>query len=140
MERTFVMLKPDAVKRELIGQILTRLENRGLRIKNIKLMQLDEPFLREHYSNIVDKPFFHEVLEEMQSGPVIPLIVEGEYAIKKTKIIVGATQWYDSLPGTIRGDFGISTSENLIHCTDPDDSDPVALAETEIKRFFGDNA
>ncbi len=140
MERTFVMLKPDAVKRGLIGDVINRIERKGLRIVKIKSMVMSEDLIKEHYAAIQHKPFFPEILEFMQSDYVVPMIIEGENAIKKIKMLVGPTQWYDALPGTIRGDYDQSTTENIVHCTDPEEENPQELAEIEIKRFFGDNA
>ncbi|HBY21216.1 MAG: nucleoside-diphosphate kinase [Clostridiales bacterium GWE2_32_10] len=138
MERTYVMLKPDAVKRGLIGEVISKIEKKGLKITNIKMMTLTEEILREHYAHHANKPFFGEIVEFMLSAPVVPMIVEGEDAIKKIKMLFGPTKWFDAQPGTLRGDFATGTMENLSHCTDP--ADPEGTAEIEIKRFFGENA
>ncbi|OGO85124.1 MAG: nucleoside-diphosphate kinase [Clostridiales bacterium GWD2_32_59] len=137
MEKTYVMLKPDAVKRNLTGEIIKRIESKGLKIVNIKMMQLDEKILIEHYAHHASKPFFPEIVAFMTSGPVIPMIIEGEDAIKKVKMLIGPTKWFDAQPGSLRGDFASSVMENLVHCTDP--ADPEGTAEVEINRFFGEN-
>lgn len=132
MERTYIMLKPDALKRGLAGEILLRVERKGYRIAAAKTMVLDEPILREHYAHIADKPFFPETVAYMTSGPVLAMIVEGKNAVKGMRILMGATKFEDAAAGTIRGDFAQSTTENLIH-----GSDSLENAEIEIKRFFG---
>lgn len=131
MERTFVMLKPETVRRRLMGEIITRIERKDFKIKAMKMMQLDEPLIREHYSHIADKPFFGDILKNMTSGPVVAMIVEGEDVVKGIRNLMGATKWLEAPAGTIRGDYANSTSENLIH-----GSDSVENAEIEIKRFF----
>lgn len=135
MEKTYVMLKPDCIKRGLIGKLISRIEDKGLKITNMKMTKLNKEILTEHYKHHAEKPFFKEILDYMMSDYVIAMIVEGEEAILKVKMLVGPTRWYDkSAPGTIRGDYATSVTENLIHCTDPDD--PEGTAEEEIKRFF----
>lgn len=132
MERTYVMLKPDAVRRRVIGNIITRIENKGYKITNMKMFTLDEGILKDHYSHLTDKPFFPELVRFMTSGPVIGLIVEGNEVVLGMRNLMGPTKWTEALPGTIRGDFANNTTENLIH-----GSDSVENAEIEIKRFFG---
>ncbi len=131
MERTFVMLKPETVRRRLMGEIITRIERKDFKITAMKMMRLDEPLIREHYSHIADKPFFGDILKNMTSGPVVAMIVEGEDVVKGIRNLMGATKWLEAPAGTIRGDYANSTSENLIH-----GSDSVENAEIEIKRFF----
>ncbi len=131
MERTYIMLKPDALRRGLTGDILSRIEHKGYRITAMKTMQLDEPILRDHYAHIADKPFFPETVAYMTSGPVLAMIVEGEQAVKGMGILMGATKFEDAAAGTIRGDYAHSTTENLIH-----GSDSLENAEIEIARFF----
>lgn len=131
IERTYIMLKPDALKRNLIGAILTRIENKGYKIVDAKMMMLDEPILKEHYAHIADRPFFPEIVSYMTSGPVLGMIVEGENAVKGMRILMGATKFEEATAGTIRGDYANSTAENVIH-----GSDSVENAEIEIKRFF----
>lgn len=132
MERTYIMLKPDAVERKLTGRIIERIESKGYRIVAIKVMQLDQDILREHYVHVADKPFYPHMERYMMSGPVWAMIVEGENVIQGMRMLIGATKFEDALPGTIRGDFAKSTTENVIHGSDAQES-----AETEIRRFFG---
>ena len=96
MEKTYIMLKPDALRRGLIGEILARIEHKGYRITAMKTMLLDEPILREHYAHIADKPFFPETVAYMTSGPVLAMIVEGEQAVKGMRILMGATKFEDA--------------------------------------------
>jgi len=131
-ERTFVMLKPDCIKRGLVGEVISRIERKGYRIADAKMMWLDEPILREHYAHMVEKPFFHEILSYMMSGPVLAMIVEGENVVAGVRILMGATKFEQMTAGTIRGDFAMSTGENIIH-----GSDSAENAEIEIRRFFG---
>ena len=125
-------LKPDCVKRGLMGEVISRIERKGYKIVDAKMMNLDEAILKEHYSHMADKPFFPEIVEFMTSGPVLGMIVEGENAVQGMRIIMGATKFEEAAAGTIRGDYAHSTRENLIH-----GSDSVENAEIEIKRFFG---
>lgn len=131
LERTYIMLKPDAVKRKLTGEIISRIEKKGFEITSLKMFTLTEEVLKEHYAHIADKPFFGEIVEFMTSGPVIGMIVEGNEVVDGMRRLMGPTKWFEALPGTIRGDYAFSTGENLIH-----GSDSVENAEIEIKRFF----
>ncbi|MDX8417968.1 MAG: nucleoside-diphosphate kinase [Absicoccus sp.] len=131
-ERTYVMLKPDALQRGLVGEILGRIEAKGYHLVQAKTMMLDEPILREHYAHIADKPFFPETVAYMTSGPVLAMIWEGENAIAGIRQLMGATKFEQAQAGTIRGDLASSTTYNLIH-----GSDGPETAEIEIKRFFG---
>ena len=132
MERTYIMLKPDSIKRKLAGRIISRIEDKGLQITNMKMFTLTENILKEHYAHIADQPFFPEIVKFMTSGPVIGMIVEGPNAVQAMRNLMGATRCLDANAGTIRGDFANTNGENLIH-----GSDSVANAEIEIKRFFG---
>lgn len=134
-ERTYIMLKPDCVKRGLMGEVIARIERKGYAITNMKMMNLDEKILREHYAHIADRPFFPSIVEYMTSGPVVGMIVEGENVVKGMRIIMGATKFEEATSGTIRGDFAMSTGENIIHGSDSPEN-----GEIEIKRFFGENA
>lgn len=134
-ERTYIMLKPDCVKRKLIGEVISRIEKKGYKISNMKMINLDEGILREHYAHIADRPFFPAILEYMTSGPVVGMIVEGENVVQGMRIIMGATKFEEAAAGTIRGDFAMSTGENIIHGSDSPEN-----GEIEIKRFFGENA
>jgi nucleoside-diphosphate kinase len=132
MERTYIMLKPDAVRRGLAGQIISRIEAKGFRIVEIKSMMLSKEVLNEHYHHLVEKPFYHEIESFMMSGPVWGMIVEGEGAVDGMRVMIGPTKIEDAPAGTIRGDLAFSTGENIIH-----GSDSLETAEAEIKRFFG---
>jgi nucleoside-diphosphate kinase len=132
MEKTYIMLKPDAVKRGLAGVIISRIEAKGFHITAIKSMMLSKEILEEHYHHLVEKPFYHEIEEFMMSAPVWGMIVEGENAVDGMRALIGPTKIEDAPAGTIRGDFAFSTSENIIHGSDSGDS-----ANIEIERFFG---
>ncbi|MBO4383604.1 MAG: nucleoside-diphosphate kinase [Clostridia bacterium] len=132
MERTYIMLKPDCVQRGLIGEVVSRIEHKGYKIVEMKMMTLSEKVLREHYAHVADMGFFPELLDYMMSGPVVAMIVEGEGVIAGMRRVMGPTNNFDAAPGTIRGDFACSTSFNIIH-----GSDSPETAEIEIKRFFG---
>lgn len=131
IEKTYIMLKPDCIKRGLMGEVISRIERKGYRIVNAKMMHLDEAILKEHYAHIADKPFFPGIVDYMTSGPVFGMIVEGENAVKGMRIIMGATKFEEATAGTIRGDYAFSTAENIIH-----GSDSLETAAAEIKRFF----
>ena len=132
MERTYIMLKPDAIKRGLMGEVISRIERKGYKIVDCKMMNLTEEILREQYAHIADKPFFPEIVTYMTSGPVLGMIVEGVNAVQGMRIIMGATKFEEAAAGTIRGEYEIYTGENIIH-----GSDSIENAEIEIKRFFG---
>ncbi|MBN7772789.1 nucleoside-diphosphate kinase [Clostridium aminobutyricum] len=132
MERTYVMLKPDAVRRKLTGRIIDRIEAKGYRVVELKIMTLEKEILREHYAHVANEPFYPAMEGYMTSGPVWAMIVEGENVIQGVRILMGATKFENAVPGTIRGDFASSTTENLIHGSDSPEN-----AEIEIKRFFG---
>ena len=131
MEKTLVIFKPSAVERGLVGRILARFENKGLIIEGIKMMQLTEEILREHYAHLVDRPFFPSLLRSMTATPVIVLCLKGNDAINVVRMMTGATNGRKAQPGTIRGDFSVSGQENVAHASSsPED------AEVEIARFF----
>lgn len=132
MERTYIMLKPDCLKRGLIGEVIARIEKKGYKIADARMMNLSPEILREHYAHIADKPFYPEVEAYMTSGPVLAMIVEGENVVKGMRILMGATKFEEAAAGTIRGDYAQSTSENIIHGSDSPEN-----AAIEIKRFFG---
>ena len=132
MERTYIMTKPDAYERGLIGRIISRIEDKNFKITDMKMMRLDEEILKEHYAHLKDKPFFPEIVEYMTSGPVVVMVVEGNGVVDSMRKMMGPTDSLEAAPGTIRGDFANSKSENIIH-----GSDSVENAELEIKRFFG---
>lgn len=132
MERTYIMLKPDCIKRKLMGKVIARIEDKGYSIVDAKMMTLDEKILKEHYAHLADKPFFPEIVSFMTSGPVFAMIVEGENAVKGMRNLMGPTQFEEAVAGSIRGDYAFSTGENIIH-----GSDSVKNAKIEIARFFG---
>ena len=132
MERTYIMLKPDAVKRKLVGEIVSRIEKKGFSIVDMKMMTLEEEVLKEHYAHLANETFFPNLVAYMTSGPVVAMIVEGDDVVQGMRILMGKTKWLEAQPGTIRGDLACSTTQNLIH-----GSDSVENAEIEIKRFFG---
>jgi len=131
MERTYIMLKPDALKRCLVGEIISRIEKKGFKITAMRMFTLTEEILKEHYAHIADKPFFGEIVKFMTSGSVIGMIVEGDGVVEGMRRLMGPTKWFEALPGTIRGDYAFSTGENLIH-----GSDSIENAEIEINRFM----
>jgi len=133
MEKEFILFKPDAVQRGLIGELLKRIEAKGLRLLAMKFMQVDEDLAEKHYEVHKDKPFFPGLVEFITSGPVVALAVSGNDAVKITRTIVGATNPADAAPGTIRGDFGMDIGRNLIHA-----SDSVENAEYELGLYFDD--
>ena len=130
-ERTYIMIKPDGVQRGLIGNIVQRFEQRGYKLAAMKLFQADEALLKEHYCDLVEKPFFPSLLGYMLSGPVTCMVWEGTNAVKMGRQMLGATNPQDSLPGTIRGDFCIEVGRNICH-----GSDTVENAEKEIALWF----
>lgn len=131
MEQTLIIFKPSAVERALVGKILSRFEQKGLTITGMKMMQLSEELLRQHYSHLVDRPFFPLILKSMMASPVIVMVLKGVDAISVVRAMTGATNGRQAAPGTIRGDYSMSNQENIIHASSsPED------AEVEIKRFF----
>jgi len=131
VERTLVLLKPDAVQRDLVGEILARLERKGLKIVGLKLMRLSDKLLDEHYSHLVGRPFFPEVKSFMQRTPVVACCLEGVDAVNTVRQLCGITKAREATPGTIRGEFAMSVQANLVHC-----SDSLETAEAEVSRFF----
>ena len=131
METTLVLLKPSCVQRQLIGEIVNRFERRGLRIAGMKMMQLDEKILREHYAHLAEKPFFPILSASMQASPVVALALEGIDAVQVVRTMAGATNGRAAAPGTIRGDYSLSNQQNIVHA-----SDSVENAAIELARFF----
>jgi nucleoside-diphosphate kinase len=132
-ERTFAMVKPDGVKRGLVGEVVSRLERKGFRLVEMKLMQVSREIAETHYGEHKGKPFFEGLVEFITSGPVVAMIVEGENAIAEWRKMMGATNPKDAAPGTIRGDLASTIDENVVH-----GSDAPATAEREIRIFFGE--
>ena len=131
MERTFLMIKPDAVQRNLIGEIITRLENKGLKLVGAKLMSVPKSLAETHYSEHVDKPFYGSLVSFITSAPVFAMVVEGEDAVHVARHIIGKTNPSEATPGTIRGDLGLTVGRNIIH-----GSDSVGSANKEINLWF----
>jgi len=131
MERTFVMLKPDAIEKHIIGEVSSRLEKSGLKIVAMKMMQLDEKMCREHYAHHVDKPFFNGLVKFMCSTHVVCMVLDGNNAVEAVRQLAGPTDSKKAPKGTIRGDFGTDVQANVVHASDSTES-----AEIEIKRFF----
>ena len=131
MQRTLVLLKPDAIQRGLVGEITARFERKGLKLVGLKMMSLDEAVLREHYAHIADKPFFPGVSNFMKSSPVVAMCWEGFHAVDAVRLITGVTNAREADAGTIRGDFAMSISCNVIHA-----SDSAETAAKEVPRFF----
>ena len=132
IEKTYIMLKPDCIKRKLMGRVIARIKDKGYDIVDAKMMNLDEAILKEHYSHLADKPFFSEIVEFMTSGLVLGMIVQGENAVKGMRNLMGPTQFEEAIAGSIRGDYAFNTGENIIYGSDSPEN-----AEIEIKRFFG---
>ncbi|MGI6611887.1 MAG: nucleoside-diphosphate kinase [Limnochordia bacterium] len=133
MERTFVIVKPEAVKRGLIGEILRRFEQKGLRVTHLKMATISEDVARVHYGHHADKPFFPELIRAITAGPVAMAILEGSNCIRHVRNLIGATNPVEAIPGSIRGDFAVANPYNMVHASDSPET-----AELEIKRFFGE--
>ena len=134
IQKSFVMMKPDAVQRRLMGKILSRFEEKGLQIVAVKLIQIDEELAKTHYGEHAEKPFFPSLVEYITSSPSLAMVIEGEEAITTIRKLVGATNPLEADLGTIRGDYGMDTGRNIIHA-----SDSPASAEREIGLFFNED-
>ena len=132
MEQTLVLVKGDGVRRRLVGEIIGRIEARGLYIADMKLMDVSTQLAEEHYAEHSEKPFFDELVEFITATPVVAMRIRGEGAIKAMRTIMGATNPADAAPGTIRGDLALSMPDNLVHGSDSPES-----AERELGLFFG---
>ena len=132
MEQTLVLVKGDGVKRRLIGEIIRRLESKGLDIRALKLMDVSRELAEEHYAEHSEKPFFEELVEFITSTPVVAMTVEGDGAIGTVRNLMGTTNPANAAPGTIRGDLALSMPDNLVHGSDSPES-----AERELGLFFG---
>jgi nucleoside-diphosphate kinase len=135
VERTLVLVKPDAMRRQLGGEIIGRLERRGLQLRAARLLTVDRALAEQHYAEHTEKPFFGELIEFITSGPTLALVVEGEGAIATVRTTMGATNPAEAAPGTIRGDLSLSMPDNLVHGSDSTES-----AEREIALWFPDDA
>lgn len=131
MERTLVLIKPDAMRRKLAGTIISRFEKRGLKIVAMKLLHMDKALAQKHYAVHKDKAFFNELVEFITSGPIVAAVFEGERAIEAVRQTMGATDSVKASPGSIRGDFGLAIQENLVHGSDSPEN-----ASKEISLFF----
>ncbi|MFC4354574.1 nucleoside-diphosphate kinase [Chryseomicrobium palamuruense] len=131
MEKTFLMVKPDGVQRNLIGEIVGRFENKGFQLVGAKLMQIPTELAEQHYGEHKERPFFGELVDFITSGPVFAMVWEGENVISTARLMMGATNPKDSAPGTVRGDFAVTVGKNIIHGSDSPES-----AEREIGLFF----
>jgi len=131
MERTLVLVKPDGVAKGLTGEILTRFERRGLKIRGLKLLQMTRAKAEVHYAEHLGKPFFEDLVEFITSGPIVALIVEGNNAVKVVRTMMGVTNPLDAAPGTIRGDYALDIGNNIVH-----GSDGLESAAREIAIYF----
>ncbi|HEY4715384.1 MAG TPA: nucleoside-diphosphate kinase [Candidatus Paceibacterota bacterium] len=130
-EQSLIILKPDCLQRNLLGEIIHRFERKGLKVIGLKMIRLEDVILEEHYGHLKDKPFFGDIKKFMKSSPVVVLALAGVNAISAIRVVVGPTKGYEATAGTIRGDFSMSGQSNIVHASDSRES-----AEAEIKRFF----
>lgn len=131
MQQSLIIIKPSGVERGLVGKIIDRFQQKGLIIAGLKMMMLNEEILREHYAHLVDRPFFPSILSSMMASPVVVMCVKGKDAVAVVRSMVGVTNSRNAAPGTIRGDFGMSSQENIIHASDSEENGIV-----ETNRFF----
>ena len=131
MEKTLVILKPSAVQRALVGEVTARFERKGLRLCGMKMMQLTDEILDQHYAHLVSKPFFQRIKNSMMAAPVVCCCYEGVDAVETVRAMTGSTNGRKAVPGTIRGDYGMSFQENIIHTSDSPEN-----AAIELARFF----
>ncbi len=133
VERTFCFVKPNGVQAGLVGEIVGRFERRGLKLRGLKLIQVDRSLAEEHYAEHRERPFFGELVEFITSGPIAAMVLEGESAVSVVRTMMGPTNPVEAAPGTIRGDFALSIGENTVHGSDAPES-----AEREIGLYFTD--
>ena len=131
MERTLVLVKPDGVRRGLVGEVVGRLERKGLKLAALRMLKVDDELARRHYAEHVDKPFFGDLLSFITSGPVVALATEGAEAVSVVRTLMGVTDPKKAAPGTLRGDLALEITENIVH-----GSDSPASAERELGLFF----
>jgi nucleoside-diphosphate kinase len=131
-QQTLIIVKPDGVRRRLIGEVIGRIEAKGYDIKEMKLFQIDEALAKEHYAEHTEKPFFSDLVNFITSGPVVAMIIEGEDAVRGMRQIMGATNPLDAVPGSVRGDYATAITENIVHGSDSPES-----ARREVDLFFG---
>ena len=132
MERTFIMIKPDGVSRGLVGEVIGRFERKGLNLTKLRMLTIDEELAHHHYAEHVDKAFFRELLSFITSGPVVAMEWRGEGAVSACRAVIGDTDPMKAGPGTIRGDYGLAVTQNIVHGSDSPES-----AERELGLFFG---
>jgi len=132
-EQTLILIKPDAINRALVGEIIGRFERKGLRISGMKMMELEDVLLEAHYAHIADKPFFAGIKKFMKSSPVVAIALAGINAVSAVRLIVGPTKAYEADAGSIRGDLSLNIQSNVVHA-----SDSVETAKEEVARFFKD--
>ncbi|MBA4811468.1 MAG: nucleoside-diphosphate kinase [Candidatus Actinomarina sp.] len=133
MMKTFFMIKPDGVRRNLVGEVISRVEEKGFEITKIKMMMISKSLAEEHYGEHKDKPFFNDLVEFITSGPVVAMQVEGENVVAQIRNLMGATNPSDATPGSIRGDLATELDQNVVHGSDSDIS-----AERELNLFFSE--
>ncbi|HEX8083798.1 MAG TPA: nucleoside-diphosphate kinase [Solirubrobacteraceae bacterium] len=133
MERTLILVKPDAFARNLTGEIIARFENKGLRIVALKHMHVSEDLAKQHYAEHEGKPFFGELVDFITSSPLVAMVLEGNDAIRAARQVIGATNPLEAAPGSIRGDFAVEVGKNMVHGSDSPES-----AQREAKLFFPD--
>lgn len=131
-QRTFVMVKPDGVRRRLVGEVIKRIESKGYEILEMRLLTIDESLAQKHYAEHVERPFFSELVSFITSGPVVAMVVEGPDAVGGMRQIMGATNPIEAATGSLRGDFATLIGENIVHGSDSPES-----AEREVNLFFG---
>ena len=131
MERTLVLIKPDGVRRNIVGEVISRIERKGLKLVAMELRTLDAGTARTHYEEHAERPFFGSLVEFITGGPLVALVVEGERAVEAFRALAGATDPVTAAPGTVRGDFALEVQQNIVH-----GSDSTYSADREIKLFF----
>lgn len=134
MQVTVVLLKPSAVQRGILGEVITRFEKKGIQIVGMKMLCLSDEMVAEHYAHLAHKPFFGRIKESMQASPVVAMALKGVEVINVVRQLAGLTNGREALPGTIRGDFSISVQENIVHASDSPET-----AEKELSRFFSES-
>ncbi|WP_129594400.1 nucleoside-diphosphate kinase [Seramator thermalis] len=134
MQKTLVILKPSAIQRGIAGEIISRFEKKGLQIVGMKMVELSDEILENHYAHLKNKPFFSRIKNSMQTSPVILMVAKGVGAVEVVRKMAGVTNGREALPGTIRGDYSVSVQENIVHA-----SDSIETADIEIKRFFSED-
>lgn len=132
VEHTFVMVKPDGVRRAVVGEVISRFERKGLKLEKMRMLLIDEEMAGKHYAEHTEKPFFGELVEFITSDPVVAMEWSGEEAVAVARTLMGATNAAEAAPGTIRGDYGLIMAENIVH-----GSDSPASGERELGLFFG---